>query len=119
MSNYNFERLIKKYSKFPVYELKETEGYHDPNQGGIYIQGTIEEILIEGAAVVPLSNDDLNYGEGGTYTTEDRKMYCYTKIEKGTKIKFKDKDYTVMESKDYEDFDIGLFIYILKRGGRD
>lgn len=119
MSSFNFKRLIKKYAKFPVYELKETEGYSDVNQGGIWIPGKVREVLIEDAAVVPLSNDDLKYGEGGTYTTEDKKLYCYTELDKGTKIKHKEKDYTVMESRDYEDFDIGLFIYMIKRGGGD
>lgn len=119
MSNFNFKRLIKRYSKVPVYELKETPGFNDPNQGGIFVPGKIKKIQIENAAIVPLTNEELQYDEGGTYSTEDRKLYCYTELEKGTKIKHKEKDYTVMESRDYEDFDIGLFIYMIKRGGRD
>lgn len=119
MSNFNFKRLIKKYSKVPVYKLIETEGYSDVNNGGIWVDGRIEEILIPNAAVVPLSNEDLKFGEGGTYTVEDRKLYCYEDIGKGTKVKHKDKSYTVIERRDYEDFDIGIFIYFVKRGGRD
>ena len=115
---FDFKRLIKKYSKVPAYQIKETDGYRDHENGGIYVPGTTEEILIDGA-VVPLSNEDLNFDEGGTYASEDRKLYCYKEMKKGTKVKHKDKTYTVMESKDYSDFDIDLFIYVLKRGGND
>ena len=113
---FNFKRLIKKYSKEPVYILRETEGYYDWEQGGIWVPGGEEEIEIEGA-VVPLSNEDLQFDEGGTYNFEDRKLYCYEDIDKGEKIKHKEKIYTVMEKKDYSDFDEGLSIYFLKRAG--
>jgi len=115
---FNFKRLIQKYSKYPVYILRETEGDNDWKQGGIWVPGKIEEIEIEGA-VVPLSNEDLKFDEGGTYNFEDRKLYCYKEISKGEKIKHKDKIYMVLERKDYTDFDDGLFIYILKRGEAD
>lgn len=119
---FDFKRLIKMYSKSPIYFLREEEGYHDPKQGGKWIEGTPEEVLIEGA-IVPLSNEDLRYDEGGTYTTADRKIYCYTKMEKGQKIKNKEKTYTVLSDKPYEDFDTGepdgLYIYIIRRGDRD
>lgn len=116
---FNFERLIKKYAKFPVYKIEETDGYRDPTQGGEWVDGEIIEKLIEKAAIVPLTKDELNYGEGGTYATEDKKLYCYDKIEKGSKIKHKDKFYTIQEDSDYEDFDLDLNIYFIKRGGRD
>lgn len=118
---FNFKRLIKKYSKYPVYLFREGEGYHDPYQGGKWVPGKAEEIEIEGA-VVPLSNNDLRFDEGGTYTVEDRKLYCYTKIDKGEQVKHKDTLYTVLEGKAYDDFDTddeGLFIYVLRRGGND
>lgn len=114
---YNFKRLINKYSKLPVYRLIETDGYYDIDNGNIWVDGDIAELVFDGA-IVPLSNEELNFGEGGTYTTEDRKLYCYEDLEKGSKILHKEKDYTVMNEKDYEDFDKELRIYILKRGGR-
>ena len=112
---FNFKRLIRKYSKYPTFILKETGGYRDPDQGGTWISGKAEEVELEGA-VVPLSNDDLNFDEGGTYSREDRKLYCYKEIDKGTKIKHKDKVYTVLEKRDYSDFDEELYIYFIKRG---
>lgn len=120
---FNFKRLIKKYSKSPVFIVEEKEGYRDPDQGGIWIPGTTKEIEIKGvAAVVPLSNEDLKFDEGGTYSIEDRKLYCYKEIAKGTKIKHKNRVYTVLERKPYDDFDEGdleddgLYIYFIKRG---
>ena len=110
--------MVKKYSKEPVYILRETEGYHDYSKGGIWVPGVIEEVEIEGA-VVPLTNEDLRFDEGGTYNFEDRKLYCYEEMDKGEKVKHKDKVYTVLERKDYSDFDEGLFIYFIKRGGID
>ncbi|WP_333638208.1 hypothetical protein [Tissierella praeacuta] len=113
---HNFKRLVSKYSKVPAFIIKETEGYRDPNQGGIWVPGKIEEILIENGAVVPLSNEDLKFDEGGTYGVEDRKLYCYQDIDKGIKVKHKEKIYTVLEKKDYTDFDEELRIYYIKRG---
>jgi len=110
--------LIKKYRKHPVYILRETEGYHDYSKGGIWVPGVIEEVEIEGA-VVPLTNEDLKFDEGGTYNFEDRKLYSYNEISNGEKIKHKDKTYTVLERKDYSDFDKGLYIYFMKRGEVD
>ncbi|MGJ0848185.1 hypothetical protein ACR77J_15955 [Tissierella praeacuta] len=113
---YNFKRLISKYSKAPAFILKETEGYRDPNNGGVWVPGKVEEVLIEDGAVAPLSNEDLQFDEGGTYNVEDRKLYCYEDISTGTKIKHKEKIYTVLEKKDYSDFDNELYIYFIKRG---
>ena len=113
---FNFKRLIDKFGKYPVYLLEESEGYHNPKQGGKWVPGEIEEIKLEDAAVVPLSNEDLRFDEGGTYTVADRKLYCYKEMTKGNKIKHKESLYTILESKDYTDFDEGLYIYIIKKG---
>jgi len=113
---YNFKRLINKYSKTPVFYLEETEGYYDYSNGGVYVPGGVEPTKFEGA-VVPLSNEDLNYDEGGTYTTQDRKLYTYNDLKKGQKIEHKELVYTIQEKKDYSDFDIGLNIYFVKRVG--
>lgn len=122
MSSFNFSRLVKKYSKHPAYLLRESGGYYDQNNGGIYKPGEVAEVQLETVAILPLSSQDLSqnlqFDEGGTYSIEDRKMYCYEKIEKGEKVKHKDDEYTVMSRKDYSDYDDGLFIYFLKRVDR-
>lgn len=113
---FNFERLISRYSKFPVFLLREAEGYFNYEAGGVWTPGIVEEISIKGA-VVPLSNSDLKYDEGGSYSIGDYKLYTYTDIALGEKVRCKDKEYTVQEKKDYSDFDIGLNIYFIKRVG--
>lgn len=118
MVNYNFKRLIQKYAKSPVYILKEKRGHRNPYDGGVWVPGKIKEIAIEGA-VVPLSNEDLKYDEGGTYNTEDRKLYCYKDVALGTKIKHNDNIYTVLERRDYAEHAEGLYIYFIKRGDGD
>lgn len=116
---HNFKRLISKYSILPVYYLKEEPGFHDPTQGGKWIPGKITEVKLEEGAVAPLSNNDLKYDSGGTYVQSDRKLYCYKEMIKGTKIKHDGKDYTILENKTYKDFDIGLYIYVVRRGDKD
>ena len=111
---FNFKRLIKKYGKAPVTIKRYGQGHYDYENGGVWVKGEEEIIDIEGA-VVPLSNSDLNYGEGGTYSSEDRKIYTYTEIGLGSKVTHKEKEYTVQEGKDYTDFDNGLNLYFMKR----
>jgi hypothetical protein len=112
----NFERLIKKYSVTPAYIQTETTGSYDYESGGVWVPGALEYVLIDGA-VVPLSGQDLKYGESGTYTTADRKLYCYNDYETGLTIKHNDVNYTIAQKLDYSDFSGGIFVYILKRGG--
>lgn len=114
MSSFDFKRLIKKYSKSPVTLRRFEDGYFDYENGGSWVEGKEENINVAGA-VVPLSNSDLNYDEGGTYTSEDRKIYTYEVIELGEKVTHKEKEYTIREGKDYTDFDEGLNIYFMKR----
>ena len=111
---FNFKRLIKKYSKAPITIKKYEEGYHDYENGGVWVKGEPIIIGIEGA-VVPLSNSDFNYDEGGTYSSEDRKIYTYTEIALGSKVTHKETEYTIQEGKDYTDFDNGLNLYFMKR----
>ena len=113
---YNFKRLISKYSKTPFFIVEETGGHYDYSQGGIWVEGTLTETEQEGA-VVPLTNNDLQYDENGTYTTQDKKIYTYNDYEKGQKIKHKNVFYTIQEKRDYIDFDDGLNIYWARRSG--
>ena len=119
MSGYNFKRLIQRYATSPVYALVEGQGHRDPYKGGKWVPGEIVETEIEGAAVVPLSNDDLRFDEGGTYNAKDRKLYCHEDVALGTKIKHRDNTYTVLEKRDYSEHAGGLYIYFMKRGDRD
>ena len=120
MSGYNFKRLLQKYATSPVYALMEGQGHRDPYNGGEWVPGEITEAEIDGAAVVPLSNEDLRFDEGGTYNAEDRKLYCHEDVALGTKIKHRDSVYTALERRDYsEHAKGGLYIYFMKRGDGD
>lgn len=127
MSKFNFKRLIKKYSYGTVAILADIEGDYDQSQGGKWVPGDTTETEIEPAAIVPLSRDDLVADEGGVYDRDSRKLYCYKEMAKGTIIrhthsKGKIRDYKVMESANYGDFDTqeeGLFIYLMQRQGGD
>lgn len=113
---FNFKALIKQYSKNTTHILRETDGYYDYENGGVYVPGNEEQLLI-GAAVMPISRDDLRLEENGTYSTEDRKMYTYNDIKLNEKIMYKEKEYIVQNKTDYSDYDSGLYIYIIKRVG--
>lgn len=124
MSIHNFKRLIKKYSVGQIIAKIEKPGYHDMAQGGKWIEGETEDLILRPAAIVPLSQDDLRLDGGGTYSNDHRKLYCYARLKKGTLIENIQLDgtlktYKVLADKDYSDFDKGLHIYILERGVSD
>lgn len=121
---HNFKRLIKKYSTGRVLAKVNSEGYYDMEQGGKWIEKKIEDKIVSPAAIVPLSNDDLKFDGGGTYSHDNRKLYCYERLPKGTFIENVQEDgtvklYKILAEKDYSDFDTGLHIYFLERGERD
>ncbi|MBK5244294.1 MAG: hypothetical protein JJE18_04585 [Eubacteriaceae bacterium] len=112
---FDFKRLIKKYSVTPAYVQTETPGSYDADTGE-WVPGTLAAVEIDGA-IVPLSGQDLTYGEAGTYTIDDRKLYCYDDFKTGLAIKHKDINYTIAQKLDYSDFSGGVFIYIIKKVG--
>lgn len=114
MSSYNFKRLIKKYSKFPVTIHRYTDGFFNQEKGGVWEKGNETILTVEGA-VVPLSAEEIDYDEGGTYTSEDKKVYTYQVLQHGEKAVHKDVEYTVHQGKDYTDFDDGLRIYYMRK----
>ncbi len=71
------------------------------------------------AVILPLTNDDIQYGEGGTYTRHDRKIYIHRELEHGQKIidERDSKHYTVQQEKDYSLVASGLRIYFIVRVG--
>ena len=118
MGLYNFKRFIAKYSREAVFVYNQT-GHYDKQKGGVYVIDSTVKKEIKLAAVVPLSGKDLKFEENGRYTSDDRKLYCYKKIEVGTKVEHKKLVYTVDKEKDYADFDDDLHIYFLTRSGHD
>lgn len=121
---FDFKDLVESFSTGVIEVILKTEGYYDMNNGGEWVDGASKKISLEKGAIVPLSNDDLKFDAGGTYNHDNRKLYCYEKLEKGTIVTNTQengviKTYKVLAEKDYSDFDLGLYIYILERGDRD
>lgn len=124
MGLYNFKKLISKYSKGIVTALIETDGYYDMSDSGRWKDGVKKELRLIPAAIVPMTRDDLKFDEGGHYSNDNRKLYCYQPLEKGTIIKNLqskgiEKTYKILAEKDYSDYDDNLHIYILERGERN
>ena len=111
---YNFKRLVKKYGDVKPMRTIETDGHYDYENGGVWVDGTPEDVEFEGA-VTPLPENLLK--DGHAYTTEDKNLFCYVDLAPNAEVKHKGTSYTVMEKTDHSDFDEGLRVYILKRGG--
>lgn len=124
---FHFKSLVDSFSTGKVKVIEETEGHYDQSQGGKWVPGETIETIITPAAIVPLNKDDLVFDEAGTYNSDDRKIYCYKKLSKGTVVEHTNsnglkKEYKVLSDGDYSDFDTledGLFIYVIRRGDRN
>lgn len=124
MGLYNFKNLVTRYSRGQVFAITETEGHYDMKNGGKWVDGKKEKIFLFPAAIVPMSKDDLRFDEGGNYSYDNRKLYCYKQLEKGNLIENIQsygvtKTYKILGEKDYSDYDDGLYIYIVERADRD
>lgn len=92
-----------------------SDGHYDYDNGGVWVDGALTNISFQGA-ILPLSFEDMKFNTGGTYTTEDKKLYATIDLKKGDKVVHNGIEYSVLQKKDYTQFGNGLFIYILKRG---
>lgn len=123
MGLFDFKDLVKKYKTGIVAaQVREPDYYDEAN--GLPIKGKARLIQLENFAIVPLSNTDFANDDGGFYSRDDRKLYTYVYLPKGTVLMNRQKNgsrkfYKVMEVRDYSDFDEGLFIYHLKRSDRN
>ncbi|WP_425447743.1 hypothetical protein [Dethiothermospora halolimnae] len=112
---FNFKGLIDKYSS-PLIIYEGTDGYRDWDNGGVWVEGGKRPVEVQGA-IVPLNTEDLKFDDGGTYTTDDRKLYIHRNLDIGEEVKdaIDGKTYQVHREKDYSRFANGLNIYFLKR----
>ncbi|WP_117017528.1 hypothetical protein [Aeribacillus pallidus] len=98
MKPFEFADLIEEFGKpFTYYE--ETEGYWHK---GEYIEGSTTPVQLYGV-FLPLSEDDLQYSEAGTYSAKDKKLYTTVPLKLNAKIEYKSDFYTVQGFKDYSD----------------
>ena len=124
-TKYNLSRLISRYSHGTL--VVESEAVRNPD-GSISVPEKTESFKQGEFAVVPLNQDTLNFGGGGVYSIDDRKLHCYKRLNKGQYVQHTNahgecKRYRVMSQSDYSDFERasgdGLHSYILKRSGKD
>lgn len=97
---FKFKSLIKKYL-VPFTYIETTEGYWKDN--GDYVNGETNRIPMEGV-ILPLNEDDLQYAEPGSFSSEDRKIYSVVPLEKGQVILYKGKRYTIQNELPLSDY---------------
>ena len=117
---FDFRRLVAKYSK-PIIVEEETDGFYDHDDGGKWKAQT--KTRETSAAIFNLSSQDIRgyaiqYGEGGTFTREDVKIYIHEELTKGAKVTAKGKTYTVASAVEHDGHAHGLRIYIARRAGK-
>lgn len=120
----NFKQLVRRYQTGKVQVVEKTDGYHDMNNGGEWVEGDSSTHDLTLFAIVPLSDEDLKFDEGGNYDDQSRKLYCYKSLVKGTKVVNTMTDgtvseYKIMQSRNYSDHDKGLQIYYMRRVDRN
>lgn len=108
----DFRSFLRPYM-ITVYLVSESDGEY---VGGIWVPGKDKEIPFK-AAITNFTDDVLQFGDGGTYNTDDEKVFTYKKLERGNKVKVRDLDYTVMEERDYSFYGRGLRMYVIRRDG--
>ena len=116
---FDFRELVGELAK-PMEVTEETDGYFDHDDGGKWKAETQTRTVI--AAAFNLTMRDvkgygIGYGEGGTYTTEDIKIYAHEPITIGASVKWKGNSFTVTGQIDHADHAKGLRIYVAKRAG--
>lgn len=120
----NFKQLIRRYQTGEVQVVEKIDGYHDMDNGGEWVEGDSSTHNLTLFAIVPLSDEDLKFNEGGSYDDQSRKLYCYKSLTKGTKVINTMVDgtiseYKIMQSRNYSDHDKDLQIYYMRRVDRN
>lgn len=108
----DFSNFIRPYL-ITIHQIETTEGRYE---GGVWVPGAEERIPFK-AAVVPLNDDMLQFGEAGTYTDNDRRVFTYRKLKDGDKLEIDGERYTVFGERDFSFYGRGLKIYIVRREG--
>lgn len=112
---FDFSGLFATYS-VPFSRIPKSPGSRDYSKGGQWVEGMPSDPVQMTGIIVPITNDDLRFDAGGTYTKQDKKIYVMKPdfLVTNDEILFRDKKYRVMEEKIYEDY-ANFNIYIVRR----
>lgn len=114
----DFTNLINKHSETITICIP-GKSYRDYEDGGTWKEEPPTEKEIQTAVFqmgVRGLNTNVQYNEGGKYDISDIKVYIQEKLSVGSKLKWRDKEYTVSEELDYSSHSKNLYIYICKKG---
>ncbi|MEV9641764.1 hypothetical protein ABZ756_13770 [Mammaliicoccus sciuri] len=111
----DFRSFLRPYM-ITVYLNERADGSDGEYVDGVWVPGTDTKTPFR-AVITNFTDDILQFGEGGTYSTDDEKLYTYKKLERGQSVTVRKLDYTVMEERDYSFYGKGLRMYVIRRDG--
>jgi hypothetical protein len=88
----------------------ESEGHW--SDSGDWIDGGETPVSMVGI-LLPLSQNDLQYAENGTYSVKDKKIYTTEALKMGQKVEYQGDAYTVQNFKDYSAY-ADVYIYFAR-----
>lgn len=106
--------MVEEDYKKQLILITHTKGYYD-RQTGKYVEGKETKVEFKGA-LLPLSEKDLKFLEGGNYSSVDIKLYTDRSIKNNSYIidATTNKKYKVYAGRDYNIIDSNFFRYFLK-----
>lgn len=108
----DFRNFLRPYMQ-DAYLIEREEGHYD---GGEWIPG--KEVKVHFRATITIFSDDfMQFGEAGTYTEDDRKVFTYKELKRGQKIEIADERYTITAERAYDFYARGLRMYIVEKDG--
>ena len=100
--------IPKAYVKKNLIALDRVSGNY--NTKGNYVLNPATEKTFKGA-ILPISDYDLKFSDGGTYTIDDSKLYTVEDFNNGHHFKDGDKFYKIVTTKKYSE---GFNRYFIK-----
>jgi hypothetical protein len=109
----SLEEFERNFFKLVPLEVTNEEKY---DTRGRVIPQEPQKVEIIGV-VLPLTNDDLKFDEGGNYTTHDRKVYVYEPLPIGMEIEVDSNIYKIVQKRDYGGLTDVCFYFVKRVGG--
>ena len=107
-----FNTIFGSFS-IPFTAVEFLAGHYDYSQGGEWIKGEEISHSITGM-ILPLTNDDTQFQEGGIYSRQDIKIYYRGVLGIGWKIEYRDRRYRILEERIYDEY-TDFNIYFARR----